>query len=71
MTNHPLYYISLLSDDQNRNTNVNDKDHLVGQLTILRGAPGKMEMKWASMITQDGQCHLMWHEMVLGRGGPT
>ena len=35
MKNHPLYYISLLSDDQHRNTNVNDKDHLVGQLTTL------------------------------------
>ena len=40
-------------------------------MVVLTGAPGKMKMKWASMITQDGQCHLMWHEMVLGRGGPT
>ena len=30
-----LYYISLYLgwDDQHRNTNMNDKDHLVGQLT--------------------------------------
>ena len=33
-----LFYISLLSglrniDNQHRNTNMNDKDHLVGQLT--------------------------------------
>ena len=31
-TSTSLYYISLLSD-QHRNTNMNDKDHLVGQLT--------------------------------------
>ena len=28
-----LIYISDISDDQHRNTNMNDKDHLVGQLT--------------------------------------
>ena len=31
-------------DDQHRNTNKNDKDHLVGQLTSLIAAPNQKEI---------------------------
>ena len=49
-------------DDQHRNTNMNNKDHLVGQLTTQRGATAveaSKDMKYLADNFQDN-CQGCW-----------